>query len=263
MKQDKTVAVVFETVDYEKFNHSKFNRKVHLSKKQIENFENFGIISPIIVNEHMTIIDGQHRLAAAAFLKIPIRYIMLSGKTVSDIVAINSVSNNWVTRDFLEAYAEDGNEDYKFVLRLLDNCSLREGALTRICENTISPVDKAVNSGNLKVHNRAVVENFVREYENFCKVIKIDINSTLAINMNVLYRYKKFSFERMAEKIIQTNTRDEIVPRLPLHIMLKKLLEIYNSKLSENSKTAINFIVNSRGLVEILEDKNEWAKKGE
>lgn len=60
----RVVNAVYETDDLSIFQLSRFNRNVVLRTKMIEQAEE-GIVAPIIVNENLMVIDGQHRLKAS------------------------------------------------------------------------------------------------------------------------------------------------------------------------------------------------------
>lgn len=64
---------------------------------------------PILINEHWQVLDGQHRLAAAKQLNIPIYYIMKDGGNHKDVINLNQNKKNWKPEDFLRIYAEGLN----------------------------------------------------------------------------------------------------------------------------------------------------------
>ena len=68
---------------------------------------------PILVNKHMKVIDGLHRLEAHRRLDIPIRYIITDVDiTVADIQRINNISNNWNTEDYLNSNMDVERQKY-------------------------------------------------------------------------------------------------------------------------------------------------------
>jgi len=77
----KSIAKIFYTTDYSKFNTLAGNRQVNIAhvKKLESSFDEEYLISPILVNEKFQIIDGQHRFEAAKNLKLPIYYYMIQG----------------------------------------------------------------------------------------------------------------------------------------------------------------------------------------
>lgn len=73
---------------------------------------------PILINEKWEVLDGQHRLAAAKELEIPVFYTLKDGGNHEDVITLNQSKKNWKTEDFLRLYS-DG-------LGLPDYCKLRD-----------------------------------------------------------------------------------------------------------------------------------------
>lgn len=106
---------VFETSDYGQF--KKLNGNRSLNESQID-----GIINsinevgyqpvPILVNEKMEIIDGQHRLEAAKRLGIPIYFIIKVGAGAKEVMQLNLRRGNWTVYDFIGFYSANGNNNY-------------------------------------------------------------------------------------------------------------------------------------------------------
>ena len=72
---DFPVNEVYKTNDLSIFKFTKFNRNVVHTREMLEQAKQ-GFISPIIVNEYMVVIDGQHRLEHAKEAGVPIEYII-------------------------------------------------------------------------------------------------------------------------------------------------------------------------------------------
>jgi hypothetical protein len=70
------------------------------------------LMSPVIVNEHMYVIDGQHRIAAAMELKLPVYYIIADGYGIEEMQTLNQNTKNWTGTDFMNCYADLGHADY-------------------------------------------------------------------------------------------------------------------------------------------------------
>jgi len=103
------------TRDYNLFKMVSENRdikEVHV-KKLTESISenNLMSINPIIVNENFEIIDGQHRYLACKKLNVPIYYFQ-STLTHDDIAHLNSVSERWRSKDFLEYYSKIGKPEF-------------------------------------------------------------------------------------------------------------------------------------------------------
>lgn len=110
------VHIYRSTRQYDKFKLVDPNRDIrdfHV-KKIIANIQkqNLLMLVPIIVNEYGDVLDGQHRLAAARFLCVPIYYILEPGIDNESMVNLNINNMNWKNADFLKHYRNSGNIDY-------------------------------------------------------------------------------------------------------------------------------------------------------
>jgi hypothetical protein len=75
---------------------------------------------PIIVNEHMEILDGQHRLLAAKELDLEIFYEIQKKLDSTDIILLN-VAKKWLTVDYLNYYVKNEYEEYIKLKRFMDS----------------------------------------------------------------------------------------------------------------------------------------------
>ncbi len=119
---NKVIGEVFCTDDLEQFNVLGGNRMVRESHKHelIRSLNEHGyIMNPIIVNENMEVIDGQTRLAACRELKIPVYYVVSPGIGIDECVALNSSAKTWKITDYIQSYADQGNENYKRIKLLI------------------------------------------------------------------------------------------------------------------------------------------------
>ena len=106
---------VYETSDYAIFNKMTGNR--NLSDKFVnlitDSMKKFGWIgAPILVNNKMEVIDGQHRLEAAKKAGVPVKYINMGAKDINVVCELNTTSHVWTTDDYLNRYVALGNENY-------------------------------------------------------------------------------------------------------------------------------------------------------
>jgi hypothetical protein len=92
--------------------------------------ERIGLIPvPIVVNEHLEVIDGQGRLEAISQLKLPVFYIIVPGLGLQDCVAMNVNTTPWRMIDYIKSYAETGNDNYKRLLKLINGYELPESVI--------------------------------------------------------------------------------------------------------------------------------------
>lgn len=74
---------------------------------------------PILVNEKMEIIEGQHRLETLKKLGMPVYYIVQPGLGLKDCMCLNSGTKNWVSNNYINAQAVAGNTNYIYLQQLM------------------------------------------------------------------------------------------------------------------------------------------------
>lgn len=113
---------ILETTDYDIFNTLLGNRDKKSESKIIDSIQRVGyVISPLIVNEKMEIIDGQNRLAALKALDMPVHYIVQPGLGIEACRQLNIGQTNWTMEDYVYSYAEMGNTSYQRLASLLND----------------------------------------------------------------------------------------------------------------------------------------------
>lgn len=116
------------TKDYDQFKSILGNRNLipnHLADLTVSILENNMLATqPIVVNEKMEVIDGQHRLEVAKNNRLAIYYLILSNATIENVIKLNANNKTWSLRDYVNSYATLGNEDYQWLLEFMQNHSL-------------------------------------------------------------------------------------------------------------------------------------------
>lgn len=105
------------TLDYNIFKIIRGNRPIKASHVQdlMNSIRENNLLKarPILVNENLEVIDGQHRLEAAKILGVEIYYEIIEGLKINDVAIINSNQRNWKLDYFLELHSESlKNENY-------------------------------------------------------------------------------------------------------------------------------------------------------
>lgn len=113
------------TSDYEQFRLMDANREqnrfhVEALKTAFGEMGNLTRVQPILVNENMEIIDGQHRFVACKELGEPIYYTQVPGLGIADARQMNILHKNWQLPDYAHSYAAGGNANYQRFLQLLE-----------------------------------------------------------------------------------------------------------------------------------------------
>lgn len=106
-----------KTTDYKIFKRVQGNRPVDVNhvKSLISSVAQKNLLEniPLIVNDKMEVIDGQHRLEVSKAMGIPVYYISVPKADISDIRRLNSYSRPWSVFDYLDSYIDLGKTDYK------------------------------------------------------------------------------------------------------------------------------------------------------
>jgi len=164
---------VKQTSDYSIFSMADRNRTVCLDsakrRRLVQSMQQYGFIPayPIYVyrtDGRMEVQDGQHRLAAARQLGLPVYYIEVSHGI--DIPRIQNTQAPWTIRDYAESYAKAGNPHYKDLLDFAEMHEVPIGTARDILGNCAGGRSGHVNakfkSGDWKVTSRENADRVVR-----------------------------------------------------------------------------------------------------
>lgn len=116
---------IYFTTDYGRFKFLKGNRdlderKVNKIKDIIQQGVDVLKYAPIIVNEAMQIIDGQHRYVVSKELRTNVYYVIHKEADLTIVPAINSNHTKWKNTDFLNSYIDLKKHDYIELREFLD-----------------------------------------------------------------------------------------------------------------------------------------------
>lgn len=84
----------------------------HVKRLKTSILQNGMLCNPILVNQKMEVIDGQHRLLASKEANSFVYYIILNGYSLTEVHTLNLNQKNWTKKDFMEGYANMGIESY-------------------------------------------------------------------------------------------------------------------------------------------------------
>ena len=115
VQKEQEVNKVYKTSDLSIFKQIDGNRIPNLQhvKRLADSIRVYGMkCNPILVNERMEVIDGQHRLMAAKDAKSFVYYIIIPGYNLKEVHTLNLNQKNWGKKDFMEGYANMGIKSY-------------------------------------------------------------------------------------------------------------------------------------------------------
>ncbi|HIA3653708.1 TPA: ParB N-terminal domain-containing protein [Enterococcus faecium] len=255
---------VYRTDDYSIFQFSKFNRNILLRKEMLQQAKE-GFLSPIIVNENLMVIDGQHRLKASEQVGVPVEFIIKPGLNEHDIVRMNTVQKPWSLKNFIEAFANQGEEEYIKLVNLLNQNYADTTSVLVVSTNTttLGGLNKRnIQDGEFKFFNYEKAIEFLTWYKNeFRKRTNTPVKSKVCIALWGIYQIEGIDLNRI---ILKTNQDVEFVENIKTATMnqtdaTRQFIDRYNAKLSKKSGRAIEYYISSKGNVVVESKKADWA----
>lgn len=252
-KTSKEVNKVYKTSELEVFKPIKGNRPtnpMHIKRLAASIIQNGLLQNPIIVNEKMGVIDGQHRLDAAKLSNSNIYYIIVKGYDLKEVQTLNINQKNWTKKDFMDGYAAMGIKPY---IKLKDfinyNKVFNITDCISLCSNVISSsvYDKSQDNRikNLEKSKRKEIfeegtwvgRNFNLAQENADKLKMIKPyydgykRSTFIGTMLGLFKNEKFDFFEFLDKLKYQKQRMEDCTTVAQYKLL--IEDIYNYRRRE------------------------------
>ena len=229
------------TRDYSIFKNQQGNRAVtNAGLTKVENKilkENLLKYHPILVNQDMEVIDGQHRLKVAKKHNFVISFIVIGdGANLSTTQSINTTGKAWTVKDFLNSYYELGEYNYCKFKKVLETYEfLTVSQLIRICQNHSRHYTSTelFNNGELNIDRLPKAEIVLKRMALYKKInngffIK---NSTFQQFMIMADRRGiLFNDDRMVKRIVANIAMFSIMPTSS--ILLSDILgKLYNHNL--------------------------------
>lgn len=214
-----------------RINGNRHTDESHIAKlKASINKENLLHLSPIRINKHMEIIDGQHRVEACKELgvaEVPcIKYEF--DVELSQIQTINALGRGWRLEDYANSFASQGITDYQIYVDFQERSKLCSGICLAVLGGR---VDASVGgsarasfiTGKFKVKTKRFAEQYLNLIEDF-KFYKRWNVRIFQQALIVLFQHKDYDHSRMLRKLKAkalelSNTKDGYI---------KQLEEIYN-----------------------------------
>lgn len=200
-------------------------------KKEMEENPNLLLASPILVNEHKFIIDGQHRYHAAKELGKPIYYIMQPGLTVDAARHLNITQKRWTLLDFAQSYADSGRAAYQTFLSLHRKFPSIPPSVLRLylVGGLTHDTDRDFRNGKFEISD---VKKSVEFLERLSIVIdKVGhINTPMASALLLIMRDRAddFDFDRLSRKLDNESAREMFVITNNTRTCYRSVEDVYN-----------------------------------
>lgn len=143
------------TRNYGQFSYIFGNRdinKVHVARL-VKSFKEKVIPEPIIVDELLQIINGQHRFEAMKELGLEVHYIIIPGLDINDVHRLNTNTKSWSSYDYARSYADGGNIDYQTYLQFKEKYKLPHTLSIKMLSGGVNCVSVLFYNGLFKIKN--------------------------------------------------------------------------------------------------------------
>lgn len=207
-----------------------FQRQASLRQSLVNSMKEHGFLGTIIMirtsliagSDKLYIIDGQNRFLAANYLNLPITATILTIDTTKEylvklIATLNSTGKQWVTEDYINAYAALGNTSYLGLINLVKECK-------KLSIGMIARVVTYKNPGNLRRGLFVLTDETVKAVKDMNDLLH-KIPKQKVSDIEVLFKVvssKKFDSDVFVSNY--TKNIEVLTPLLPL-----ERERIYNS----------------------------------
>lgn len=224
---------IYQTEDYDLFKKIAGNRTINkaqvsrLSASLDEKPELVAAI-PIIVNDKMEVIDGQHRLQALKKLNLPVNYFIVDGMELPDVQRLNSNTQNWRPLDYAKSFSELGFKDYDVYLEFREMYHLQHQVLIAYLSQKAGGgvTHRQWREGKFKTGNLGVAHKLCKELKDITRIYPRAENRSFCqafrkISLNPLYNH-----DRMIEKL--TRFAHKLVDQVNVEGYMREIERIYN-----------------------------------
>ncbi len=146
------------TMNYDLFKKHPSNTPINdtIVNKLVDSIQQRNMLSlkPILVNEKMQVLDGQHRLEAAKKLNLPVYYIVEKEAQDMDMILLNANQRTWKLADYHNFFLTQGSPEYRKLDEFTKNHKMNLQEYMKLDNYG----RKSVNSNNFR-HGKFVMPN--------------------------------------------------------------------------------------------------------
>ena len=169
---------------------------------------------PILVDENMQVLDGQHRIEAAKALGCEVYYQVQKESHAENIILLNAASKIWSTEDYLNFHIKSGNENYRKLQEFCNKNNVLVGHFLRLkgSQANGSKNSSSFRSGSYRFPSEEQIAELEDKYKKialvnkeistYCFSRKIDTRSSYYVNaLFELFDCNNFNFDLFLRKI--------------------------------------------------------------
>lgn len=232
---------ILSTNDYTIFKGMEGNRDVDaLHVKRLQKLMllngNLTYEFPIVVNQELFVIDGQHRLRALEELGWEVGYVIQDEATIDTVRAINRGQRNWSWRDVANSYAKLGYDDYQWFMWFVEtyNLNLRTGM--SFATGMVHGGRAAFFAGEMVIADKTRAVKRAEQYDDVREAAGID-NSAFGSAFGEIAKSPDYEHGRMVAKV------DQLAATIPqaatTNDYKRKFEDIFNHSLAEENRVRL------------------------
>lgn len=229
---------VQQTTEYKIFKMVASNRE--LDRRHVKKLvtaireKNMLALNPILVNDKMEVIDGQHRLEAAKTLKTPIFYIVSNEVGHDDISTLNSNKKNWSLMDYINYYTVKKQPGFVDLSKLInEHPNYPVSFLIAIISGDGSKQRKGIMAGHLVTVGLRDAAELIGYIDDFGTYFDCHNNSRFLEAILYIYNTGLYDHDVMMNKL--SKNPSALVPCANKKQYIKLLQEIYNKGTHEKN----------------------------
>lgn len=227
------------TKDYNKFKFLMDNRdtaRAHINrlKEAIRHNPSILEVQPLLVNEKMEVIDGQHRLLAASELGLPVSYNVVRGLDIGTAREMNILQRKWGIEDYARSYAKAGNVHYKAFLEYHNDYPGISPSVLILLMQKNDRYDRSSNfrtGGFIIGRDQDEVEEYLARFQKIRETIEIPFSGPLARALIQCFDNEEFDYERFIANL--EKKPDAIGRSTVVRDYLRMIEDVYNYHVPE------------------------------
>lgn len=241
---------VYETTEYDDFNFLEENRGIsdnhvaNLIKSLNKGYE----MPPIIVDEDMNVIDGQHRLTAHKKASKPVRFVIQQNIKDDTLQRANTDISKWRNNDHLMYHVKKKNENY---IKLLEYITYAEVTITtgmsilgKSSDSKVKTKARVLQEGLFTVTNEHDAYNFANE---ILLRVRMDSPSNKIVSaMKQLYD-AGLDNKRLVASINAVEDELQLINKIP--DISKAIIKTYNRNLNRSEQ--VNYSMYKNGTLKL------------
>jgi hypothetical protein len=226
------------TKNYDLFSRVTGNRKVndlHVKRLQRSIAEQ-DLMIPIIVNNKLEVIDGQHRLKARQNLGYPIYYIVMDNMGLPETQRANANFKNWTFEDFTEAYTEQNYYHYKVYKQFRNKYQFGHRETVTLLSGVVNREEesKEFKEGNFCVKDESKATEIAEKIYQIKPYYKGFKRRSFTNAMLICFKHEQYNHEDFLQKLSYQSTK--LVDCGTTKQYLQLIEEIYNFKRKTEDK---------------------------